>query len=156
MKFPPWRALLLYDAYEVFIEVSLFQKICSAPKNSWCASVTFRLTFHTTVWVFVNLTVYRKLIHDNISHAFWKPRIFCLVLFWMKYKIVSTYKYLHDIQETFVFSLSKSPQGSCWGYAKSSVFLRVSCFFCFCFLFFNLVSILFLLHFIEEGTFYVK
>ena len=61
-----------------------------------CVTVTFTLTFHTNVWVFVNLPIYRKLIHDNISHMFWKPRTFCLVLFWMIYKIVCTYKYLHQ------------------------------------------------------------
>ena len=65
-------------------------------KIAGCALVTFSLTFHTTVWVFVNLPIYRKLIHDTIIHVFWKPRIFCLVLFWMRYKIVCAYKYLHQ------------------------------------------------------------
>ena len=62
-------------------------------------AVTFILIFHPNfklnIWVYVNLPIYKKLIHGNISLAFWKPRIFCLVIFWMRYKTFCTYKYLH-------------------------------------------------------------
>ena len=56
------------------------------PKISICVPVTFSLTFHPNfhpnILVFQNLPIYRKLIHDNTSLVLWKPRIFCLVLFW--------------------------------------------------------------------------
>ena len=39
----------------------------------------------------------------------------------------------HDIQGTFVLSLSKSPQGFCGGYAKSFVFFTCVLFFLFLF-----------------------
>ena len=59
----------LYVVHEVFIEVPLFQKICSA-----CAPITLILTFqtnfHPNIWVFPNLPIYKKLIHDNISLVF--------------------------------------------------------------------------------------
>ena len=61
-----------------------------------CAHVTFSLTFHTNAWVFVNLPIYWKLIQDQINHKFSKPRIFFLVLFWMRYNIFCAYKYLHQ------------------------------------------------------------
>ena len=64
-----------------------------------CAPVTFNLTFHPNlhpnIWVFANLPIYSKSIHDNISFVFWKPKTFCLALFWRRYKIVCTYKHLH-------------------------------------------------------------
>ena len=54
--------------------------------------VTFNLTFHPNshpnILVFANLPIYRKLIHKKISLLFWKPRIFYLVLFWRRYKIL--------------------------------------------------------------------
>ena len=63
-----------------------------------CAPVTFNLTFHPNfhpnIWVFTNLPIYSKLIHGNISLVFSKPKVFCLVSFWRRYKIVCTYKYL--------------------------------------------------------------
>ena len=62
------------------------------------APVTFNLTFHPNlhpnIWVFANLPIYSKSIHDNISFVFWKPKTFCLALFWRRYKIVCTYKHL--------------------------------------------------------------
>ena len=61
-------------------------------KNPGCKLATFSLTFHpnfhTNILVFANLPIYRKLFHDNISLAFWKPRIFYLVLFWRRYTSV--------------------------------------------------------------------
>ena len=64
-----------------------------------CTPVTSNLTFypnfHPNIWVFANLPIYSKLIHGNISLKFWKPKTFCLVLFWRRYKIVCTYKHLH-------------------------------------------------------------
>ena len=84
-------ALFLYVVHEVFIEVSLFQETCSARKILDFAPVTFNLTFHPNchpnILVYVNLPIYRQLIHDNISLVFWKPTI-VLVLFWRKYKIL--------------------------------------------------------------------
>ena len=62
-----------------------------------CASVTFNLTFHPNFhpnWVFANLPIYSKLIHVKISLVFAKPKIFCLVSFWRRYKIICTYEYL--------------------------------------------------------------
>ena len=71
--------------HESFIEVSLFQETCSAPKNVWLRACTFSLTFHpnfhTNILGFSNLPIYRKLIYDNISPVFRKPRIFYIVLF---------------------------------------------------------------------------
>ena len=85
---------LLCRTWSVYWSVPILKSV-PPQKIPGCAPVTSSLSFHTNVKVFVNLPIYRKLIHDNISHMFWKPRIFCLVLFWMRYKIVCTYKYLH-------------------------------------------------------------
>ena len=64
-----------------------------------CASVFLILTFHPNFYpnilVFANLPIYKRLMHDNISLVFCKPRIYCLPWFWMRYKIVCAYKYLH-------------------------------------------------------------
>ena len=64
-----------------------------------CGPVHFNLTFHpnfhSNIWVFANLRIYSKLSYDNISLVFWKPKTFCLVLFWRRYKIVCTHKHLH-------------------------------------------------------------
>ena len=64
-----------------------------------CAPITLVLTFHPNfnpnICTFSNLLIYRKSTHDNISLVFWKSRIYCLVLFWRRYKIVCTYGYLH-------------------------------------------------------------
>ena len=76
----------LYVVHEVFIEVPLFQGTCSA----LCA-YNSHPNFRPNTWVFANLLIYRKLILDNISLVYWKPRIYCLVLFWRRYKIVRTY-----------------------------------------------------------------
>ena len=65
-----------------------------------CAPITFNLTFHPNfhpnIWIFANLPIYSKLIHDNISLVFWKPKTFCLGLFWRRYKIVCSYKHLRQ------------------------------------------------------------
>ena len=95
-KISPCRTLLFYVAHDVFIKVSLFQEICSAQKILGCAHVTFSLTFHTNAWLFVNLSIYWKLIQDNINHKFSIPRIYFLALFWMRYDIFCAYKYLHQ------------------------------------------------------------
>ena len=99
-KLFPCGALRLYVLHEVFIKVLLLQKTCPAPKISGCAPVTFNLILHSNshpnVWLFANLSIYSKLIHDNISLVFSRPKIFCLVSFWSIYKIVCTYKYLLD------------------------------------------------------------
>ena len=86
---------LLCRTWSVYWSVPILKSV-PPQKIPGCAPVTSSLSFHTNVKVFVNLPIYRKLIHDNISHMFWKPRIFCLVLFWMRYKIAFTYKYLHQ------------------------------------------------------------
>ena len=63
----------------------LFQETCSAPKNSCLCACHFQVTI--TILDFANLPIYRKLIPDNISIVFWKPRIFRLVKFWRRYII---------------------------------------------------------------------
>ena len=78
----------------------LFSKKPVLPgKIPGCVPVTFNTTFHPNfhpiIWVFANLPIYRKLIHDNISLVFSRPKIFYLVLFWRRCKIVCTYKHLH-------------------------------------------------------------
>ena len=69
-KIFPCGALLLYIVHEVFIEVPLFQETCSAQNNSWLHACNIQLTFnpnlHPSIYVFANLPIYRKLIHDNI------------------------------------------------------------------------------------------
>ena len=70
----------------------IFPVLFSAPVTF---SLTFYPNFHPSILVFANFSIYRKLIHDNISLVFWKPRIFCLALFLMRYQIVCIYKYLH-------------------------------------------------------------
>ena len=68
-------------------------------KYPGCAPITFNVTshpnFYRNIWLFGNLPIYRKLIHDKIGLVFWKPGIFFSVLFWKRYKIVYTYKYLY-------------------------------------------------------------
>ena len=75
------------------------KKLVLPQKIPSCAPVisnlTFHPNFHPNILIFVNLPIYRKLIHDNISLVFWKPKPFCLALFWRRYKIVCTYKHLH-------------------------------------------------------------
>ena len=44
-------------------------------------NLTFHLNFHPNIWVFANLPIYSKLIHDNISLVFSKLNIFCLISF---------------------------------------------------------------------------
>ena len=77
-----------------------YKKPVLPQKISGCAPVTFNLILHSNshpnVWLFANLSIYSKLIHDNISLVFSRPKIFCLVSFWSIYKIVCTYKYLLD------------------------------------------------------------
>ena len=100
-KIFPCKALILYVVHKVFIKVHLdkqetcFQETCSAPKDSWLRACNSHPSFHPNIWLFTNLPIYRKSIHDNVSLVFWKPKIFCLVLFWRRFKIVFTYKYLH-------------------------------------------------------------
>ena len=64
-----------------------------------CAPVTFNITFlpnfNPNIWGFANLHINRKFVHDNISPVLSKRKIFCLVLFWRRYKIVCTDKHLH-------------------------------------------------------------
>ena len=67
----PCEALLFYVTHEVFIEVPLFKKPVLPPKISVCAPValilTFHPNFHSILWLFANLLIYRILIHSNIS-----------------------------------------------------------------------------------------
>ena len=56
---------------------------CSVSKNSWLRACNFQLT----ILDFANLPIYRKLIYDYTSLVFWKPRIFCLVIFGRRYII---------------------------------------------------------------------
>ena len=91
---------------ELFFWISYMKHLSKCPyfkkpvlprKIPGCMPVTLILTFHPNfhrnICVFGNLPIYRKLIHNNISLGFWKPRIFCLVLFWRRHKIAWTYKY---------------------------------------------------------------
>ena len=86
-------------ARSVYQSASIPRNLVCPQKFPGCAPVTFNLTFHPNfhpnIWLFANLPIYSKLIHDNINLVFWKPTIFCLVLFWRRYKIVCTYKHLH-------------------------------------------------------------
>ena len=59
------------------------------PINSMLA---FHPNFHTNVWFLANLPIYRKLNYDNISHVFY-----------MIYKIVCTYKYLHWKLDIYIY-----------------------------------------------------
>ena len=65
-----------------------------------CAPVGFILifhaNFHTNVWVFANLPIYKKLNHDNISQ-----------MFYMRYKIVCTQKYLHQKLDIYIIFIYK-------------------------------------------------
>ena len=70
MEIFPCAALVLYVVFEVFIEVLLFQETCTAPKNSRLCACNFHSNFRHNIWVFANLPIYRKLIHDNISLVF--------------------------------------------------------------------------------------
>ena len=84
--------------WSVYLSVSILSAPVLARKIPSCGSVTLILTFHPNfncnIWVFTNSPIYRKLINENISLVFWTPRIFCLVLFSRRYKIVCTYEYL--------------------------------------------------------------
>ena len=90
-------ALFFCLSFKVFIEVPLFQETCSATKSSWLGACNSHPNFYPNIRGFKNLPIDRKLAHDNISLVFWKPRIFCLVLFWRRYKIVFTFKYFDII-----------------------------------------------------------
>ena len=71
------------------------------------------------------------------------------------YTMILLYVSTHDIQETFVFSLLKSPEvllrlcKYCFFYVSPVFSVSVFCFF-------DSVRKLHLLHFIEEGTIYIK
>ena len=67
------------------------RKIAGGPPITFI--LTFNPDFNLNICVFANLAFTE--IWFNISLVFWKPRIFCLVLFCMRYKIVCTYKDLH-------------------------------------------------------------
>ena len=104
-KIFPCKALILYVVHKCLSKCTLINKkpVSKKPVLPWkipgCVPVTLILTFHPSfhpnIWLFTNLPIYRKSIHDNVSLVFWKPKIFCLVLFWRRFKIVFTYKYLH-------------------------------------------------------------
>ena len=55
----------------VYQSASIPRNLPCPQKIPGCAPVTFNLTFHSkfhpNVWVFANLPIYRKLIHDNIN-----------------------------------------------------------------------------------------
>ena len=91
MQSPSCGALLLYVTHKVLVEVPLIQENCSASKNYRMRTCNFNLNLSSEVssyvWVFANLPIYRKLIYDYISLVFWKPRIFCLVIFGRRYII---------------------------------------------------------------------
>ena len=40
------------------------------------ATLTFHANFYSNIWIFANLPIYIKLIHDNISLVFWKSRTY--------------------------------------------------------------------------------
>ena len=84
-------------AYEVFIKVLLFQETCPFPKKSWLRTCNFQLFILNFFLIsgFFEFTHLQKINWWNISLVFSKPKVFCLVLFWRKYKVVRTYKYLH-------------------------------------------------------------
>ena len=98
-KFFPAKTFFCMSYMKCLSKCFYSKKPVLPQKIPGCAPVTFNITFHPNfhpnIWVLANLPICRKLIHGNISLMFWKPRIFCLVLFWRRYKIVCTYKHLH-------------------------------------------------------------
>ena len=88
LQSPPFVCL----AWSVYRSASSPRNLFYPRKIPGCAPVTFNLTFHPNfhpnILVFANLPIYRKLIHDNISLVFGKAKIFYLVLFWRRYKIL--------------------------------------------------------------------
>ena len=95
----PCRIFLCMACMKWLLKCFYSKKLILPQKVTGCAPVTFNITFqtnfHSNIWVFANLPIYRKSIHNNICLVFWKPKIFSLVLFCRRYEIVCTYKYLH-------------------------------------------------------------
>ena len=95
----PCRIFLCMACMKWLLKCFYSKKLILPQKVTGCAPVTFNITFqtnfHSNIWVFANLPIYRKWIHNNIRLVFWKPNIFSLVLFCRRYEIVCTYKYLH-------------------------------------------------------------
>ena len=95
----PCRIFLCMACMKWLLKCFYSEKLILPQKVAGCAPVTFNITFqtnfHSNIWVFANLPIYRKWIHNNIRLVFWKPNIFSLVLFCRRYEIVCTYKYLH-------------------------------------------------------------
>ena len=87
MKIFPCGAFLL-NSYMKCLSKCLYSNKPFLPCASITLVLTFHPNFHSNIWVFTNLPIYRKLIHDIISLVFWRPRICCLVLFWRRYKFV--------------------------------------------------------------------
>ena len=91
-KFFPVKPFFCMPCMKFLSKCPYSKKPVLPRKIPGCAPVTFSFTFHSNfhpnILVFANLPVYRKLIHDNISIVFWKARMFFLVLFWRRYKIL--------------------------------------------------------------------
>ena len=88
----PCGCLLFYGVLEVFIKVPYPKKPVLSWKVPGYAPLTLILTFHPNfhpnIWVSANLSIYKELIHDNMSLVFWKQRIFSLVLLLRRSKII--------------------------------------------------------------------
>ena len=97
-KFLPAEPFFRMSHMKCLSKCSYSKKSVLPRKTPGCAPVGFILTFHpnfhTNLWVFANLPIYKKLNHDNISHVFY-----------MRYKIVGTQKYLHQKLDVYILFL---------------------------------------------------
>ena len=87
---------------ECFSKFPYYKKHVLPWKLPDCAPVALIITFHpnfhsTNIWVFANLPIYSKLIHDGIR------RIFCLALFWRRYKIVRLFVGKCYFEEVYIY-----------------------------------------------------
>ena len=79
-KFPPAEPFFCMSCMKCLSKCFCSKKPVLPRKIFGCAPATFNLTFnpnfHPNIWVFANLPIYSKLIHDNISLVFSKSKNF--------------------------------------------------------------------------------